>query len=124
MRIRDRALWQGQRAEADEEYGQGFLDFVESWCDRAEAMFGAFADGETFGAHTPLEALRATLNPTEAERGVLPPGWTAQMLLVVAASWFYGGPQLLEQMTEFEKKMCADMAAVVGVEVVADGPAG
>lgn len=118
MLLRDRALWQAQRAEADDEYGEGFLDFVESWCHRAER---SYASG-TGSSATPLAALRATLNPTEAERGVLPPGWTAQMLLVIAASWGYGGPQLLEQMTAFEKKMCADMAAVVGVGVVDDGP--
>lgn len=120
MRIRDQALWQGQRAEADDEYGEGFLDFVESWCGRAEVLMRDEAIPGALGgfAGEPLGALQRTLNPTEAERGVLPPGWTAQMLLVIAACWYHGGPQLLEQMTTFEKKMCADMAAVIGVEVV------
>lgn len=115
MRVSDRELWQGQRAEADEQYGQGFLDFVESWCDRAEAVLAR----EPYHNHhvRAVDALRRTLNPTEAERGVLPPGWTAQMLLVIAACWEFGGEPLLKQMTVFEKKMVADMAAVI-VEVV------
>lgn len=122
MRIRDRALWQGQRAEADAEYGQGFLDFVEAWCERAELAMVS-PSPESVHHYNALGALRATLNPTEDERGVLPPGWTAQMLLVIVACWVHGGPELLNDMTTLEKKMCADMAAVIGVEVVADGPA-
>ena len=131
MLLSDEALWRGQRAEADDEYGEGFLDFVESWCGRAEQLVMTDALAAEVRAHgedpgraqrpSPVEALRETLNPTEAERGVLPPGWTAQMLLVIAACWRFGGPGLFEGMTTFEKKMVADMAAAVGVEVVPDG---
>jgi hypothetical protein len=132
MRIRDTAIWQQQKAEIaqgdDSQIGEAFMRFVESWCDRAEKVMAETHDEYFEGdprdgterfvteGDSPLESLRETLQPTEAEFGALPAQWTAQMLLVIAACWGHGGDELFEEMTVFEKKMVADMASLVNVK--------
>jgi hypothetical protein len=107
MQIRDEDFWQGQKAEIaqseDREVGEAFLAFIEHWCDQAEHLI-YHDDGDS----EQLQALRDALEVTEELLGKLPPGWLAHALVVILASWTYGGPTLFEAMTTFEKHLVAD----------------
>lgn len=119
MQIRDQSFWQGQKAEiaqsADRESGEATIRFIEAWCDRAELYLDSALKDNS--CTTPLNALRATLNATQEEVGVLPPGWLAHLLLIVVAAWIHGGEELLQSMTVFEQKMVADEAALVNMQL-------
>ncbi len=66
-----------------------------------------------YGRMAPVEALRAALEPTETRRGNISGTWMVQMLVVAIANWGYGGDELFESLTEFEKRLVAEMTAII-----------
>lgn len=121
MKIRDQDLWQSQKqeiAQSDEkEIGVLFLQFVEDWCESAEALM----ETEPLVGHNlrPIDALRRTLQPTESRLGVLPPGWTSQMLLVIAANWgkIPAEDEFFESMTPIERHAIGDAATLIQARI-------
>lgn len=117
MKIKDHSLWQAQKAEIaqsdDKEIGELFLQFVEEWCDRAEALFAT----EPLVGHNlrPIDTLRRTLSLTETDLGILPPGWVSQMLLVIAANWesIPDEDKFFESMTPIERHAIGDAATLI-----------
>jgi hypothetical protein len=122
MQVQDNPRWLGQQAEiiqdmdsdATPDYltgqGQFFINFITDWCDTAEEAMHYLGS-----VLTPVEALRAALEPIELRRGTLSGNWMAQMLLVIVAHWEHG-PQVYADMTPFERRFVDNMAALITVK--------
>lgn len=117
MKINDSDLWVAQQAEIasrpDAETGKVFLDFLQAWCDRAEAAM----QNNLRCCNDPVEALRVTLEPTQEALGALPVGWVGQLLLAICTHWSYGGDTLFESMNPLEQRFTADAMALIQDEM-------
>lgn len=124
MKTQDAERWRAQKAElgqaTDTQSAQAFVAFVEDWCTAAEKVLGVDRS-EMY----PIEALRATLAPTEASNGYLSVDLLANMLLLICANWEHGDEgDLFETMTEFEQRLVATFAGLITDEMQASAEGG
>ena len=108
--------WEVQKSDLRaDETGTEFLRFLESWTSRAEQVV---RDKKW----TPDEALRQTLEPTEAELGRISSNFLAQMLVVLVSEWVYGD-ELEIGLTPLERKVFQDYVALMVVAAEQDAEA-
>ncbi len=107
MRVCDESTWQLQRSEllADGEVGQQFLTVLEAWVGAAEELLDAAGTQEYAGA------INMALGVMEQKYGPVSIGFLAQMLVVIASFWEHGD-QLVEGLSAIELRLIQEVAAV------------
>ena len=110
MRVSDENLWNQQRTELSEDQtGKDFLAFVERWVDSAEKL----VEEESV---PPAVALRETLHEADQELGRVSIHFLGQMLVVIATHWALG-QEMIETLTPIELRLVQDMLALKFVEL-------
>jgi hypothetical protein len=110
MRVSDENLWNQQRTELSEDQtGKDFLGFVEYWVDLAEDLMAE-------GSLVPSSALRQTLHQADQALGRVSIHFLGQMLVVIATHWEHG-QEMIETLTPIELRLVQDMLALKFVEL-------
>jgi hypothetical protein len=105
MKATDEAIWQDQRKEllADGEIGTRFLEILEFWADRTDAL----TDAGDASLHLAFE--RAFLD-AEEKFGRLGATWNGQLVAVMCIFW-HRGLELAQALTPIELRLVQDMAS-------------
>ena len=117
MRVRDEAVWQQQCAELEaDEIGRDFRRFVEVWVEEAERYYddqGGFWDATI---SDPAYALREALAVADEKMGRVSVHFLGQMLVVVATHWIHGD-EMMANLTPIEMRLVQDMLALKVAEL-------
>lgn len=110
MMVCDEDLWNQQRNELlDDQVGKDFLTFVEDWAGLAEELM-------VKEPVAPAEALRQTLHQADQELGRISVHFLGQMLVVIATHWEHG-QEMIEGLTSIELRLVQDMLALKFAEL-------
>lgn len=110
MKVRDQPLWAQQCAElAADQTAQDFLDFIVTWVEKAEQLL----DEEIGSSAT---ALRHALQHADEVHGRVSVHFLGQMLVVIATHWEYG-QEMVEQLNPIELRLVQDMLALKCAEL-------
>jgi hypothetical protein len=110
MKVRDENLWNQQRTElSQDQTGKDFLGFIERWVGMAEDLMAE-------GSLVPTSAIRQTLHQADQELGRVSVNFLGQMLVVIATHWEHG-QEMIESLTPIELRLVQDMLALKFVEL-------
>lgn len=112
MKVKDQQAWALQESELKnaDEASLKFLEFLEFWVGGAEKIL---EEKTEFGyRHALIEAF----NLAEKDLGFLSVEWLGQMLLVIVQYWF-GGDELWESLSSWERRMIEQATALKLVEL-------